>query len=160
MTVPSGTPGKEDKVLTVLCVPGDAQKRTAKAYRAHVWVSVADLDWVFSRLQGDGVRAMQKANVVGPTDYPNLVYSLHNRLWTLSWVRADEIVCLTRHVQNYRRTYPHGRRSNPSWCLLDPEEFSQKKREAAVSLIADAAEAGFVKPSGFEAKWGISSAAA
>ena len=40
-------------------------------------------------------------------------------------------------------------------AFLDPEEFSAKKQVAALNLIAEAEAAGFEKPDGFEARWGL-----
>jgi len=153
--VPSLSPQEPSKVLGILNVPADAAKRTAKAYRAHVWLLMDDLEWVLLRLQEECARHGHRDEVVGPKDYPNIVYSLGERAWRLSWMQNTEVVTLTKHVQNYKRTYPSGRANEAVRALLDPEEFSNKKQVAAQSLIADAEAAGFQKPDGFEVRWGL-----
>ena len=155
VSVPGSSDQEPSKVLGVLDVPGDAAKRTSKAYRAQVWLLMDDLDWVLLRLQEECARKGKRDEVVGPKDYPNIVYSLGERVWRLSWLQNNELVSLTRHVQNYKRTYPSGRRNEEVRAFLDPEEFSNKKQGAAQSLIAEAEAAGFQKPDGFEARWGL-----
>ena len=58
-------------------------------------------------------------------------------------------------VPLFLRTYPSGRTQECVRAFLDPEEFSAKKQVAALNLIAEAEAAGFQKPDGFEARWGL-----
>ena len=155
VSVPGSSAEEPSKVLQILNVPADAAKRTTKAYRAQVWLLIDDLDWVLLRLQEEFARNGKRDEVVGPNDYPNIVYSLGERVWRVSWLQNNEIVSLTKHVQNYKRTYPSGRTQAPVRAFLDPEEFSAKKQVAALNLIAEAEAAGFEKPDGFEARWGL-----
>ena len=64
-------------------MPGDAAKRTSKAYRAQVWLLMDDLEWALLRLQEECARNGKRDEVVGPKDYPNIVYSLGERVWRL-----------------------------------------------------------------------------
>ena len=155
VTVPSLSADGPEKTLGILVVPGDAAKRTAKSYRAHVWLLLEDLDWALERLQEECFRASSSHSCVGPKDYPNMVYSPADRSWKLSWLKNSEVVTLSKHVQNYKRTYGSGRLQEPVREVLAPDEFLSKKSAAATELIRKAEAAGFEKPDGFEALWGV-----